>query len=128
MYEKGYHILLELYGVNSEILNDVNSIKKLFYDVEKASGLKIVENSFFVHKFMPVGLTAIVLLRTSHISIHTWPQLNFASLDIFACDSKEKAVKTAEFFVTKLKPKRIKKKIIRRGYIVNTAQKKKRCL
>ena len=119
MHKKGYHILLELYEVESELLDDTEGIKHLFLKAGRISKLKVIENSFLIHKFTPVGLTAVVLLETSHISIHTWPQLKFASLDIFACDSKEKVIKAANFIVKTLKPKKIKKKLLKRGFIIN---------
>ena len=46
----------------------------------KATVLNLISN-----KFEPQGVTAIVLLAESHISIHTWPESNYSAIDIFTC-------------------------------------------
>ena len=77
------HLLLELYGCDSEKLNDesflrctLNRASKL----AKATVLNLISN-----KFEPQGVTAIALLAESHISIHTWPESNYSAVDIFTC-------------------------------------------
>ena len=38
------------------------------------------------HQFAPVGVTGVVLLAESHLSVHTWPELRFAAVDVYVCD------------------------------------------
>ena len=49
----------------------------------KAAGLTVIGQHF--HSFSPHGVTGVVVLAESHISIHTWPELGFGALDLFAC-------------------------------------------
>lgn len=44
-------------------------------------GAGIVEECY--HKFSPMGISAVAVITTSHISIHTWPEYGYAAVDIF---------------------------------------------
>ena len=114
--EKGTHILVELRGCPPKLLDDILFMKKIFKKSCEISGLKSLWMKF--HKFSPQGLTGIALLATSHISIHTWPEYQYATLDVYACDKKEKVVKAVRVFIEELKPKKVKKKTLRRGYVI----------
>ena len=37
------------------------------------------------HSFKPQGVTGLALLAESHISIHTWPEIGYAAIDVFTC-------------------------------------------
>ena len=59
---------------------------KKSYDIEfwiDSSGSETKKESY--HKFEPQGVTAMLLLSESHISIHTWPEKKSACLDILSC-------------------------------------------
>ena len=97
---QGIHLLLELYGCNQEKLNDelylrcqLNSAAKL----AQASVLNIVSN-----KFEPCGVTAIALLAESHLSIHTWPESNYAAVDIFTCGANMKPELASQYLIENL--------------------------
>ena len=38
------------------------------------------------HQFEPAGVTGVVLLAESHLSVHTWPELRFAAVGVYVCD------------------------------------------
>ena len=110
----GNHLLLELYGCNSEKLNDelylrcqLNSAAKL----AKASVLNIVSN-----KFEPYGVTAIALLAESHLSIHTWPESQYAAIDIFTCGKNMLPNLASQFLIDQLEATNHILKIINRDY------------
>ncbi len=113
--EKGIHIMLDLYGVEPEKLDDAIFLNKLISKAVTQSGLKSFGTLY--HKFIPMGFTSITLLEASHISIHTWPEYKHATIDIFACDKWEKALKAADIIIEGLKPKKLKKVVKSRGYI-----------
>lgn len=79
----GRHLLVELFGCDGQILNDIPSIENVMRDAVKASGATEVGCVF--HKFTPVGASGVIVLSESHISIHTWPEQGFAALDFFTC-------------------------------------------
>ncbi len=83
MHTFGRHLLVELFGCDETILNDIPSIESVMRDAVKASGATEVGCVF--HKFTPVGASGVIVLSESHISIHTWPEQGFAALDFFTC-------------------------------------------
>ena len=114
-YKKGTHALVEVWVKDKNLIDDILYIKKLMKRAIKISGLKKIYVRF--HKFNPHGITAFALLVTSHISFHSWPEHSYATLDIYACDVEEKVMKALEVFINGLKPRKVKKIILKRGYI-----------
>jgi S-adenosylmethionine decarboxylase len=79
----GRHAIFELYGCSSSLLDDEDYIIDSLTQVAEQLGATVLSTS--IHKFSPQGVTAILLLSESHISIHTWPEKQFATCDIFTC-------------------------------------------
>ena len=77
------HTLIDLYDVNYELLNNTEDILKILREIAKMCNLTVLNESY--HKFEPQGVTAMLLLSESHISIHTWPEKKSACLDILSC-------------------------------------------
>ena len=50
------------------------------------------------------------------MSVHTWPEHGYVAPDIFTCGSDECALKTFDLLVEELKPKIVKKKVLRREF------------
>ena len=94
----GCHLLLELKDCNSELLNDLSYIRRVMIETAQDVGATIVGESF--HHFSPQGVTGILAIAESHISIHTWPEYGYAAADIFSCGTSfrpwEAATKLAE--------------------------------
>jgi S-adenosylmethionine decarboxylase len=109
----GIHIVAELLGVDPEKISRVESIRNIFDKVISKSNLKVISSNFY--QFEPYGVSAVYLLRESHLSIHTWPEHGYIALDIFTCGPSENAFKAFELLVEEFKPKVIKKKILRRN-------------
>jgi S-adenosylmethionine decarboxylase len=78
-----YHSLIDLYNVKFDLLNELDLLLPVLKNIAKIVNLNILDISY--HKFNPQGLTVMLLLSESHISIHTWPEKNMACLDILSC-------------------------------------------
>jgi len=96
----GIHLLLELKECNPKLLNDLEFIRQALKDTANDVGATVVGESF--HRFSPQGVTGILAIAESHISIHTWPELEYAAADIFACGSTFRPKEAAEILVAKL--------------------------
>ncbi len=117
---QGKHLLLELYGCNSDKLNDEIFLRCKIDNASKlarASVLNLVSN-----KFEPFGVTAIALLAESHLSIHTWPESQYAAIDIFTCGKNMLPNVASQFLIDQLEATTHFLKIINRDcptYIEN---------
>ncbi len=80
----GQHLLADFYGVDAALLTSSAAIDRLLRAGAEAAGACILHSHF--HSFGDaMGVTGVVLLAESHISIHTWPEFGFAAADIFMC-------------------------------------------
>ncbi len=79
----GRHILVEFIGCNSEILNDVSIIEKSMVDAAQDAGATVINSTF--HHFSPFGVSGVVVIQESHLAIHTWPEYQYAAVDLFTC-------------------------------------------
>jgi S-adenosylmethionine decarboxylase proenzyme len=79
----GTHILAEYKDCDVDIINDIQSVEVAMLEAAKLSGATVIGSSF--HRFMPHGVSGVVMISESHLAIHTWPELKFAAVDIFTC-------------------------------------------
>lgn len=113
MQALGLHIVADFYNVNADLLTKVDEIKQILEEGVKLTNLTMLDSYF--HQFKPHGVTGIIVLAESHISIHTWPEYNYAALDIFVCSNFEKAFGYLDYLREKLRPMFVKKEIHLRG-------------
>ena len=107
------HLLIELYDCDSKILNDSNQVRDIFINAAKEGKATIVNELF--HEFSPHGLTGVLVITESHLSIHTWPEFNYAAVDVFSCDDKLDGNKIKNILEKRLSSKKVESKIINRG-------------
>lgn len=81
----GKHALFELHGGNPNLLNDEDFVKSALTEAAEVAGATLL--SLVSHKFSPQGVTAVALLSESHLSLHSWPEFGFASIDCYTCGS-----------------------------------------
>ena len=93
----GLHLLLELRECNPALLDDLEYVRESLIQTANQLGAHIVGESF--HRFSPQGVTGILSIAESHISIHTWPELNYAAADIFTCGSTFRPSDAADFLI-----------------------------
>lgn len=79
----GRQILVEFYDCEQSKINDVSYIENSLIQATKASGATIISHNF--HKFSPYGVSGVVVIAESHVAIHSWPEYNYAAVDIFTC-------------------------------------------
>ena len=100
MSSLGKHLLLELWQSDSALLDNVRYIEDLMSMAANEAGATIVGKSF--HKFSPRGVTGILAIAESHICIHTWPEHEYAAVDIFTCGKGFKPHRAAEIIIERL--------------------------
>lgn len=109
----GKHIIVELSGCSEEEINDISKVENLMNQAAKKANANIIKSVF--HKFSPMGVSGVVVISESHLSIHTWPELGYAAIDVYTCGSTTKPFKACYFLAQKFKAKKIKATYIIRG-------------
>src|SRR5690554_1084674 len=80
---RGRHLLVEYGGCSPEVLDNLELVEKLMKQAAEAAGATIVTSTF--HRFMPQGVSGVVVVQESHLSIHTWPEVGYAAVDFYTC-------------------------------------------
>lgn len=83
MKKLGRHILAEFSGCDMDLLNDLPAIETILKEAARRADATIVDTVF--HRYNPHGLSGVVVIAESHISIHTWPEYGYAAADFFTC-------------------------------------------
>lgn len=79
----GTHLLIELRECNPEILKSLEKVRNALVSAAKEAKATIIDISF--HEFNPFGISGVVIIAESHLTIHTWPEYAYAAVDIFTC-------------------------------------------
>jgi S-adenosylmethionine decarboxylase len=111
----GRHILAEYFHCNKDILNDPIHIEKLMIAAAKEANATILSVS--VRTFEPFGVSAVVIIAESHLSIHTWPEYGYAAIDFFTCGDEADPWKAHLFLTKELESKKTTEKEVLRGII-----------
>jgi len=98
----------KLSGCMPEKLADEKFLNQLIENISSEIKVTIVKR--MSHFYNP-GVSVVFLLAESHISIHTWPELGFADLDIVSCKGTSDVQKGLDMAVKALEPNKIEKNI-----------------
>ena len=116
----GQHIIAEFYGARN--LRDAAFLLKAMTRAAETAGAVVIDSK--IHEFgVGQGVTGVVLLAESHISIHTWPEHDYAAIDIFMCGSKVAPELSLQHLRDVLAPKRDTVTILQRGEALASAPK-----
>ena len=110
MYNR--HVLYDAWVEDRQILSTIEPMKQLMCRAAEAGGATVVHQHF--HQFNPWGVTGVLLLAESHISVHTWVDEGFAAFDIFTCGPMD-TDKVLEVIREGLKPSHASVRRIVRG-------------
>jgi S-adenosylmethionine decarboxylase len=112
----GRHLLIELQDCDKEALNNLGFIRDAMISAAVDCGAVVLGDSF--HRFSPQGVSGVVVIAESHLSVHTWPEYGYAAVDIFTCGTTVEPEKAAEALIEKLGAKDHSLMEIPRGLLV----------
>jgi S-adenosylmethionine decarboxylase len=115
LYALGTHLLVELRDCNPTILKSLESVRDALVSAAKEAKATIVDISF--HEFNPFGITGMVVIAESHLSIHTWPKYGYAAVDIFTCGDVIKPEVAASSIIERFECKNPSMVKIKRGIL-----------
>lgn len=109
----GRQIIAELWDCNIDILNNIELIERIFIDAALEAGAEIREVAF--HQFAPYGVSGVVIISESHLTIHSFPEHGYASIDVYTCGDKVDPTVAVEYIAKSLESKISEKVEIPRG-------------
>lgn len=84
----GSHLIIDLWGARK--LDRLDVMEQALREAVEAAGATLLH--IHLHHFTPNGgISGVAVLAESHISVHTWPERDFAAFDIFMCGDAEPA-------------------------------------
>ena len=109
----GQHTLLDFYGCDPARLKRSAEVKAFLVGAVLAGGGKIVKAVF--HNFSPYGVSGVVVITESHVTIHTWPEHGYAAVDIFSCSVRLDHRAIQRELKRALAARRVERKSFQRG-------------
>jgi S-adenosylmethionine decarboxylase len=92
--------LVELRECNAKILDNLKEVQEILTNVARVADATIVESVF--DEFSRFGISGMVVIAESHLSIHTWPEYSYTAVDIFTCNISLKSEKAVKYLAEKL--------------------------
>ncbi len=80
---RGRHVLADFRGCDRAALADRGALEALMRRAAESCGATVLGACF--RRFQPTGVSGVVIIAESHLSIHTWPDEGFASADFYTC-------------------------------------------
>jgi S-adenosylmethionine decarboxylase len=105
--------LADVWGVDFNKINDIEFLKEHMYTAAEKSGATILAMNYEI--FIPYGVTILILLSESHLSIHTYPEKGFAAIDGYTCGEDVDPEVAVDYLLSILEPERIYSSKIIRG-------------
>ena len=109
----GKHIVGNLYGCDKDVLMDVGKLNRIVIEAAKVGKMTLLDVKAWK---IGLGVSIIGIVLESHISIHTWPEYSFATVDVYTCGSSTDPDAAFGYIVRELRASRVEKKVILRTY------------
>lgn len=109
----GRQIIAELWECDIDKLNDIEQIEQIFVNAALKAGAEIREVAF--HKFAPFGVSGVVIISESHLTIHSFPEHGYASIDVYTCGEIMDPNIAVEFIAEALDSKKCEQVEVPRG-------------
>lgn len=96
----GHHYIAEGSGCNPDIIGRVETVEQVLVRAAKVAEVTVWSISF--HRFDPNGVSGVVVISESHLSVHTWPEYGYVALDIFTCGKAAKPEAAVQYALKEL--------------------------
>lgn len=109
----GNHVIAELSHCHPGILGDLEKVQEAMIRAAKEACATVREVAF--HKFYPHGVSGVVVLSESHISIHTWPEYGYAAIDVYTCGDHTDPRRACQYLAEAFGSKTMSTTVVERG-------------
>ena len=126
---QGLHLTADLHdcAVERPAMTELDALRALCLRAVEAAGLRAVGELFHrfealpAHRDAPVGITGVVLLAESHLTVHTWPEIGAVTLDVYVCnigaDNSHRAHTALDALIEAFAPGRVERHALHRGQL-----------
>jgi len=109
----GRHLLVDFYDCDSTLLDDVASLERILVESAVMANSTVIKSVF--HHYSPIGVSGVVVIAESNLTIHTWPEYGYAAIDVFTCGDEIDPWKAYEFLKSALGAGRFEAREVMRG-------------
>jgi len=102
----GKHVYANLYDPIPSYISDEKLLEKLVIEAAERANMHLVEVRSWSFGGKKGGISVIALITESHISIHTWVEYSYATVDVYTCGDHSDPWKAMEYIIENLKPKK----------------------
>ena len=99
MSPKGVPFIVEASGCDETIPNVVR-LQDILVEAARRAHAQVWSVSF--NRFPPNGVSGVVVISESHLSVHTWPEANYMALDIYTCGARTEPMVAVEFVLAQV--------------------------
>ena len=110
----GIHLLIELWSCNRQKIDNLDYLERIMAHAAEIAGATVLKTAF--QDFNPQGVSGVVVIAESHLTIHTWPEHGYAAVDIFTCGTTVDPWKAAGFLKQELEAEEIQIRDFLRGF------------
>lgn len=96
----GRHVLVELNDCPSALIDSTSRLESVMKSCAIEAGATVVSSHF--HRFAPQGVSGVVVIAESHLTIHSWPEHGYAAIDVFTCGESFIADKIARLLIDRI--------------------------
>lgn len=123
LYIGGIQIFGNLYGIQNKYLKNQKMLEQFMRISAKVAKVHIIKFSKHTYKIRHgdiAGVSLVAFLEESHMVLHTWPEGNYVTIDIFSCGKRIDTEMAFYRLVSLLKPKSYKSYVADRGYTIKS--------
>jgi len=117
---RGTHIICELSGCDTRVLTDLGRVRSIMVAAAKEANAEVLKVAF--HRFDPHGVSGVVVIAESHLSIHTWPESGYAAVDFYTCGDHTDPWRACEYAAEKLGAQSMLTTEVKRGIASTNGQ------
>ncbi|MEB3758061.1 MAG: adenosylmethionine decarboxylase [Desulfurococcales archaeon] len=90
--------------MNENLLSDVEELKRIVIEAAEEGNMTLLDVKAWK---IGLGVSVVAIILESHITIHTWPEYKYATVDVYSCGSHTDPHKAFEYIVSALKPRKV---------------------
>jgi spermidine synthase len=106
------HVIGDLWDCPPQVLRDEQHVREAMLAAARESGATVVDQTF--HRFDGGGISGVVAVKESHLTVHTWPERGYAAVDVFLCGQPD-PYEALRLLAERLRAKRMSVRTFVRG-------------